>query len=416
MIVGKSGAEITRSVRALVHAGSLPAGTALPAIRDLAERLGVNRNTVATAYAQLAAARVVETRRRGGTIVLGVPRLDGEGHAAAGDLVNLAGGNPDPALLPTLAEAISGYVPVLYGAPPVDERLRPLAGELPDPHRLVLTHGAADGMERLLNAHLTRGDQVAVEDPCFLAAIGALRVNGYRAAPVPVDAAGMSATALKAALDAGARAVICTPRAHNPTGVSLTAARAAELRSVLGAHPEVLVIEDDHFSMISARDYHRITPPGHPRWALVRSVSKFLGPDLRVAFVLADPATADRLSSRLGAASTWVSHLLQHVVVVLWESLPFAEIRDTYATRGRLLTDALRRHDIAGMAPSDGLNVWIPVPTETVVAALAARGWAVRAGTDFAVGERPTPAIRVTTSTITPAQATAFAADLASLL
>ncbi|GLW27684.1 hypothetical protein [Actinoplanes regularis] len=68
-------------------------------------------------------------------------------------MINLAGGNPDPATLPSLAEATSGCEPVLYGA----------------------------------------------------------------------------------------RAVICTPRAHNPTGASLTTGRAARLRAVLAAYPEVLV-------------------------------------------------------------------------------------------------------------------------------------------------------------------------------
>jgi DNA-binding transcriptional MocR family regulator len=40
--------------------------------------------------------------------------------------------------------------------------------------------------------------------------------------------------------------VICTPRAQNPTGASLTRKRAEALREVLARHPQVLVIEDDH--------------------------------------------------------------------------------------------------------------------------------------------------------------------------
>ncbi|WP_436530960.1 aminotransferase class I/II-fold pyridoxal phosphate-dependent enzyme [Actinoplanes sp. HUAS TT8] len=408
MIEGNTAAEIARSVRGLVHAGELPAGAALPAIRELAVRLGVNRNTVAAAYAQLATAGVVEARRRGGTIVLGLPEVEGEGHTPGGDLVNLADGNPDPALLPALAEAVAGYEPVLYGAPPVDERLHRLAGDLPDPHRLVLANGAADAMERLLTTHLTRGDQVAVEEPCYLAAIGTLRVNGFRAVPVPVDADGMSPSALAAALAGGARAVICTPRAHNPTGAALTAERAEALRAVLTPYGEILMIEDDHFSMISAREYHRVTPAGHPRWALVRSVSKFLGPDLRLAFVLADPATAARLET----GATWVSHLLQHVVASAWDVERFARARDAYAARSGLLITELGHVGIALPRP-DGLNVWIPVPEYGFADALAARGWAVRDGRDFAARR---PAIRVTTSTITAAQATAFAADLAALL
>ena len=51
-----------------------------------------------------------------------------------------------------------------------------------------------------------------------------------------------------------------------------------------------------------------------------------------------------------------------------------------------------------------------------LIDALAARGWAVRGGSDFAVTERGAGALRVTTSNISPQQAQAFAADLASVL
>ena len=59
-------------------------------------------------------------------------------------------------------------------------------------------------------------------------------------------------------LDQGARAVVSTPRAQNPTGASLSARRAAALREVLAPHPYVLVIQDDYFSYLSRRPFHSI--------------------------------------------------------------------------------------------------------------------------------------------------------------
>ena len=144
--------------------------------------------------------------------------------------------------------------------------------------------------------------------------------------------------------------MICTPRAQNPTGASLTRERAAALRAVLARHPHVLVIEDDHFWALSAAAYHRITPAEMPRWALVRSVAKFLGPDLRLAFVAADEETADRLHARLGPATTWVSHLLQHAVAGMLADPQIERLRqtarDAYAERAALLVDALSRRSI----------------------------------------------------------------------
>ncbi|MEV6343652.1 aminotransferase class I/II-fold pyridoxal phosphate-dependent enzyme [Actinoplanes sp. NPDC051851] len=428
-IQGSTAGEIADSVRTLAAGGRLGAGDALPSIRDLAVRLGLNRNTVAAAYAQLAAAGVVESRRRGGTIIRPVPDVPGEGRAAGRELINLAAGNPDPALLPAAGPiALDGYTTAVYGHPPIGEALaawsaRHHAPDVDAPHRLVLTHGTVDAFERLFGAHLTRGDRVAVEDPGYISAIGTLRLNGYRAEPVPADDEGMTPDGLRSVLSRGVRAVLGTARAQNPTGAGFSASRAADLRDVLAAHPGVLVVEDDHFSAVSSQPYHRITPPDAPRHALIRSVSKFLGPDLRLAFVLADPDTAARLEARLGAP-TWVSHLLQHVTATLLPSPLIPAARAAYATRVRLLTDALSAQGIPVNPRTDGLNVWVPLPSHPgpassatrVIAGLADRGWAVRSGADFAVTGRPHPAVRVTTSTITAGQATRFAADLAALL
>jgi DNA-binding transcriptional MocR family regulator len=415
-IGGTTAAGIAASVRDLVGMGRLGAGDALPPIRSLARDLGVNRNTVAAAYRLLVAAGVAETRGRGGTAIAAVPDVARDGAVAPRELVDLASGNPDPRLLPDVVDYLRGYEPAMYGAPAEHAGLAAWAREhleVPARFGVVVTHGAVDATERLLAVHLTRGDTVAVEDPCFLAHISTLRLNGFIAAAVPVDAFGMSPEGLEAALAAGARAVICTPRAQNPTGASLTRERAGALRAVLARHPHVLVIEDDHLWALAAAGYNRITPPEMPRWALVRSVAKFLGPDLRLALVAADEETAERLHARLGPATTWVSHLLQHAVARMLADPQIEELRriarGAYAERAALLVDALRRRSIEPAIAPDGLNVWIE--TAATAESLAARGWRVRPAAAFAVG-RTIDAVRVTTSTLTAEQAEAFATDL----
>ncbi len=79
---------------------------------------------------------------------------------------------------------------------------------------------------------------------------------------------------LEEALRNGARAVILTPRAHNPTGCSLTPERAQAIRAVLARYPQTLAIVDDHFALLSATCWHNPLPDGIQRWALVRSMSK----------------------------------------------------------------------------------------------------------------------------------------------
>jgi DNA-binding transcriptional regulator YhcF (GntR family) len=76
-IEGASAAEIVDSVRSLMARGALEDGTLLPPVRALADELGLNRNTVAAAYRQLAERGVVEGRGRGGTVVASPDRLRG---------------------------------------------------------------------------------------------------------------------------------------------------------------------------------------------------------------------------------------------------------------------------------------------------------------------------------------------------
>jgi DNA-binding transcriptional MocR family regulator len=427
-ISGATAGEISDSVRKLVSTGRLRPGDPVPPIRDLAVELAVHRNTVAAAYRMLVAAGVAETRGRRGTIITSLPRLEGES-AVEGELVDLSSGNPDPALLPDAGAALAriDYRMRMYGSPAVDPRLarwarNSLTPELDRPFAVSVTHGSVDAVERLLTAHLTRGDRVAVEDPCFFASEGTVRINGFRAAPVPVDTEGMRPAALRTALDAGALAVIVTPRAHNPTGVSLTAERAAELQSVLRHHPHVLVIEDDHLSAISRSPYNRVAPPTTRHWALVRSVAKFLGPDLRVAIVASDGATADRLGIRLRPGATWVSHLLQQLTVGLLDSdavvRQLDRARHVYAERADSLLAALKEAGVDAPFPADGLNVWVPVRhgSGAVVEALRDAGWSVRDGAPFRTpASRTPPGIRVTASRLTESQAREFARCLAGV-
>ena len=169
-IGGTTSAGIAASVRDLVGMGRLNAGDALPPIRSLAQELGVNRNTVATAYRLLVAAGVAETHGRGGTAIATVPDVDRDGASLRRELVDLASGNPDPRLLPDVVQYVSGYETSLYGAPaehgPLAAWARErLAEDVPQTFDVVVTHGAVDAIERLLAVHLTRGDAVAVEDP-----------------------------------------------------------------------------------------------------------------------------------------------------------------------------------------------------------------------------------------------------------
>ncbi len=427
-ISGRAAADIAASVRALIERGALRPGQALPPVRTLADTLGVNRNTAVAAYRQLTQAGVVVTRGRGGTHVADRSAVPQEGFAADSVLRDVATGNPDPDLIPDPSRALAQVAgrPVLYGEPVIDPGLEQWAQSwmrsdlAPDEMRLTITSGAADAVERLLALALVRDDAVALEDPCFLTSIHTVRVGGYRVVPVPVDDEGMTVEGLRTALDQGVRAIVCTPRAQNPTGASLTEARAAELRAVLREHPYVLVIEDDHFSMLSRRPFHSLIGPEHRRWALVRSVSKFLGPDMCLAVTASDPDTAERLAMRLTPGTTWVSHLLQRLALALVTDPDVAAGIEAagahYAERNRAFAERLTALGIPAEA-GDGLNLWValPVPARDVSEQLMRRGWLARPGDAFVLADEPAARrLRLTVHDLGDADAERLAADIAA--
>jgi DNA-binding transcriptional MocR family regulator len=333
---------------------------------------------------------------------------------------NLSSGNPDRALLPDLARAMRrlDLEQRVYGEELNDPELLALAREqfesdgIPAEH-LGIVGGALDGIERVLREQLRAGDRVAVEDPGFTGVLDLLNALTLVAVPVPVDDEGFVPADFRRAIRS-CSAVIVTPRAQNPFGSAHSARRARELRSLLASRPDLLLIEDDHAGPVAGAPHRTLVDRSREKWAVVRSVSKSLGPDLRVALLACDAHTHARVEGRQTLGVRWVSHLLQQLVAALWRDRLPARAGRTYTARREALLRALREVGIEAHGVS-GLNVWIPVAEETtVVQGLMQRGWAVNAGERYRLGTPP--AIRVTIAELEPSDAKLFANDLAAIL
>ncbi|GGW45052.1 GntR family transcriptional regulator [Streptomyces lucensis JCM 4490] len=413
-IEGRGAAEIAAEVERAVGAGELEPGQSLPPMRELAAHLGVNPNTVAAAYRTLRERGVIETAGRRGSRVRPKPATTGREQLRVevppGGR-DLADGNPDPALLPRLAPAFAAAAglgdrePVLYGDDPLDADLVRIARAELDADGVpagppAVTSGSLDAIERVLAAHLRPGDAVAVEDPGWGSLLDLVPALGLRTAPVGVDDDGPRVDDLRRALGSGARALVVTARAQNPTGASVTATRARALRAVLRGHPHTLLIEDDHGHGIVDLPLHTLA--GATRhWAFVRSAAKAYGPDLRLAVLTGDTVTIDRVRGRQRLGPGWVSLLVQRAVARLWAdgAVDRAAVARSYRVRRDGLVDALAERGVVAHGRS-GMNVWVPVPDETgAVARLLQAGWAVAPGARFRIDSPP--GIRLTVSTLT---------------
>jgi DNA-binding transcriptional MocR family regulator len=422
-VQGGTAKEISASVEAGVRGGQLAPGDRLPAVRELADQLGVSPTTVAAAYGDLRRRGITAGSGRAGTRVRGAPPVSSRGYLTApAGTRDLISGGPDPSLLPVLPARPAMRQTRMYAQAPVAPRLRRLAAEQLtadgiDTTSLMVTGGALDGIERVLATWLMPSDRVIVEDPGHAVTFDLVAAMGYTAVPAGVDDLGIRPAELAAALARGASAVILTPRAQAATGAAWNAERAAEIAAVLRGHPSVGVVEDDHAGPVAGVPGFSVCA-GLPRWVTIRSVSKSLGPDLRLAVLAGDETTVARVAGRQAVGTGWVSYQLQELVADLWSDPSVARVlraaAQAYAARGEALRSALRGYGITASGRS-GFTSWVPVADEDGTASsLAEAGWAVAPGQRFRMAAPP--GIRISFATLDPADAASFAADVARAL
>lgn len=393
-----SAKAIAAAIGRMITAGDLPTDSKLPTVRQLSRSLGVSPTTVSEAWRGLAAAGAIETRGRNGTYVQGPSGSGGprryrritewNGHIA----IDLSTGTPDPDLLPDLGPAIANVGRRSLTASYLDAQVLPDLEELVRadwpfaPEAVTVVDGAMDALDRIAQVVLRLGDRVVVEHPAFPPLLDLLDQLGCDVIGVDVDHAGMDPDALARALQMRPRAVFMQPRAHNPTGVATTAARAAELAELLAAS-DAIVVEDDHANEISSAPLVSLGRRFPERTVHIRSYSKSHGPDLRLAAVGGAGEIVETMANRRLLGPGWSSRILQSVLVQLLRSDETAAVvgaaRDTYGARRARVSAIL---DDAGVEhpDGDGINLWMEVEDErSALVLLASRGVGAAPGTPF---------------------------------
>ena len=328
--------QLYQALRERILDGRLQSRTRLPASRDLANLLGISRNTVTRAFDQLYAEGYIEGRIGAGTYVAELSAV--KRPAPAQPLVSM----PSPALEllhkhhlnPPLSGAPRAFrvgVPAFdlfpfetwarlsarfwrkpsparlgYGDPAGDWQLRELIaaylrnsrGLQCDPAQIVVTNGAQQAISLCAQLLVTPGARVAVENPGYRAAGHALAIAGAQLCGVAVDGEGLDVPALTQL--EGCRLVYVTPSHQYPTGVTLSLARRLQLLE-WAERNNGLIIEDDYDG-----EYRYSGTPLAPLAALDRqgrvlyvgTFCKIAFPALRLGYLVLPPALAEAFAQR----------------------------------------------------------------------------------------------------------------------
>jgi DNA-binding transcriptional MocR family regulator len=407
---------LASAVSRAVRDGVLEPGARLPPIRAVAEQLGLSPTTVSAGWAMLARSGTIHTDGRRGSriserrptgsryrqVLTPTATTDGDvgfrppGQRGAGTtfVLDLSTGVPDPGLLPDLHPVLAALAPPGTPSSYLDDPVLPelavaLRADWPYPAPgFGIFDGAMDALDVAIRTLVGFGDRVLVEHPVFPPLLDLLESAGASVIGLRLDADGVRPSELAAGLARGATAVILQPRAQNPTGVSMSPARAAELAGALSRCAAV-VLEDDSAGAVASSPALSLGSWLPERTLHIRSYSKSHGPDLRLAAVSGPVGLLDELLGRRRLGQGWTSRLLQRVLLGLLTDpaaqQQVAAARAEYARRRQALAGALRElgRPVGG---SDGINLWLPVADEqAAVVRLASRGIGVAPGEPFGV-------------------------------
>ena len=411
--------QIGTYLRQAILSGNLRSNTRLPACRQLAHDLGVNRSTVENAYSALEAEGLVFSRMGSGTYVLqpdilpNVPKhssnaylplwqqnfpaqniistsdmveemLEAAGHPRS---INFASGISDARQFPaeefrkTLQSVMrrdqitaleygesNGYAPLREGI----AHILASQGLQTRPESVLITAGSQQAIFLAAQVLLKPNDTVLVENPTYPAAVDLFRTLGYQIVGIPMDNQGMQVEKLEKLLQQHHPRLIYTiPNFHNPTGTCLSSARRRQL-IVLADRYNVPILEDDFVGDLRYEGHVQpslkaLDPGGQVIY--VSTFSKMLVPGLRVGFIVADGPVYESLLNykRLSdlATSTLIQRALDAFVTVGRYQTYLHRSSQIFRRRRDAMLKAIHNHLPSNTSfdlPSGGLFIWLRLP------------------------------------------------------
>lgn len=374
----------------LVLSGELAPGARLPTVRALAKATERSVGSILNAWGKLQEQGYVQTRRRGGTVVLprdsvperGIPDWRG---------IDLAQNAPDLSLQPSLERALISSLDAetlnVFGRELMTERLR--AAVLPhwpfDAQEWTTAGGGTEALLLTIEAAAPPQSTIAVDEPLGPGVLDTIRDLGLTAIGVSSDQYGPRPNDLERALAAGAVAFVVQPGAPFALEHTVAADRCRELENVLVRYPDVWIIEDDSIGPLHDTDLPTFGVAFGDRTVRIRSFCKAYGIDGRTSVVGGSKTLVERALKKRSHGVGSNSRILQNTLAYLINDPNTGRLvsaaQERYASRRGALLAALRERGLDARAGSNSLVVWVSVEDETsALVALARQGVSVGAG------------------------------------
>ena len=393
-----------------IESDELRIGDRLPATRELAGKLGLNRTTVSAAYELLEGEGWITGEVGRGSFVR--PRSRSESvfqpldwnalfvkkpvtirnPVHAGSLINFSNSRPAEQLFPleefrAAAQSVlqSTELPSILqlGSPGGYEPLRQFLlesaqkeGVLKPGDDLMITNGCQQALDLIRQVLICPGDAVALEDPVYPGLRNVFQCAEAELFALPVGFSGLDVTAVRKMQP---KLVVVTPCFQNPTGTTMSLA----VRESLLAMSHSVIVENDLYSSLrysgtAIPTLKQLDQQGSV--ILIRSFSKVAFPGLRVGWVVAPKPVIQRLVEAKALADLHTDHFSQAVLLEFVRTgrleTHLGHMLQAGAGRLSAMLTACEHWLPAGSRftrPEGGMNIWLELPDPLDTSDLLAR-------------------------------------------
>jgi 2-aminoadipate transaminase len=422
--------QLHAQMKGMIESGVLLKGSRLPATRELASQIGLNRTTVSAAYALLESEGLITGHVGRGSFVAGDSTGSFEPVSPSAP-ASFSRSRPSELLFPleefrkTCAEVIASddAASILQlGSPAGYPSLRRylleqarVEGTAQESDDILITSGCQQAFD-LLQRTIGQGSTVLIEDPVYLGVRSVFERAGARLVGVAVGPDGIDLEALDRIIARERPRLLCvTPNFQNPTGATMPLSRRQALLGITQA-AGVMVIENDIYGPLCyegepIESIKRLDETGDT--ILLRSFSKVAFPGLRVGWVIARRSLIEKLTEAKQWSDLHTDQLSQAVLLRFAESGRLEEHRRRMLISGRerlqAALEACEKYLPAGARftrPRGGMSLWIQLPESLDAGELLPRaereGVTYLPGRYFAVS-RPQPnGLRISFAGMTP--------------
>lgn len=317
------------------------------------------------------------------------------------EIISLAGGNTDTNIIshriPDCVDAVlarDSAAALGYGGADGHSLLREQLVNLmatedisAEPHQVLVTSGAQQGLEFMATIFCDPGDLILTEAPTYVGALDAFSSLQAEMRTVATDDKGMIPEALEetiasvAAEGRRAKFLYLVPTFQNPSGITTTTARREAIIEICH-RSDLLIVEDNPYAQIRFEGtpvpaLRSLTDEGI---IYLGTLSKVISPGMRTGWILAPEPIRERLELAKGAADLCSSPFTQLVAAEYLQSGHVDEdldiVRKTYKERRDTMLDALDEHFPSGTIarpPEGGLFLWVTLPAPLDAKAMHAR-------------------------------------------